>query len=473
MDEKEEQELMSIINSASNPIFSDSRMVSELRKGLDPKMKSNFSRVLGRVEHPIIMANAVALMDAVNIQETCIRAKRDATVGLGFETEEERDGRRKERELSERSHEIAMAPPGSKEGPAADKPKEAPTEKAHEEEPSEEPEGDGSEIELSKAEKVLDPLCGQGDTQNLLDMIGEDYENTGNGYIEVVRDGEEIVAMWHMPAACVYVFNEEEAPHYHYEVDGDTTLRYAKFGDLEGFKERNSDIDQELVTELIHFRMPTSKSREYGLPSWLSCVPWLELAQKVMQYDFDYFDNRAVPDLMVLITGAALQPAAREALKDSLKSTIGAGNRHRTLTVNIPEPEAKIQVERLNADNRERFNDQWANIQLQVVSTHRVPPVLAGVVIPGKMAASNELPNALVAFQSLYIAQQQKNISKTLGRTLGNPEESGLDLTAEDFRFKQITDFYDMGQMDTMSRMRETSIEASQSGRKLEDGLKD
>jgi hypothetical protein len=86
------------------------------------------------------------------------------------------------------------------------------------------------------------------------------------------------------------------------------------------------------------------------------------------------------------------------------------------------------------------------------------------------MAAANELPNALVAFQTLYIAQHQQVFELKLGQTLGT---AGLGLEPTDFLLKKITDFYDLGQVETMSRMRETATQAQAEGRKLEDGLKE
>lgn len=461
------------------PMFGEGQLVSELKKGLEPPMRSTLGRIKGRVDHPINFLNAILLSQAVNIQETCIRAKRDATVGLGFETEEERTARKRKRELDTQAHDMAMNPPPiTPAGPPKKETKKKPVEKGGDEfEPAAE-EGEGYEIQISKAEEVLDPLCeGVGGFQSLLNQCGEDYENTGNAYIEVVRDRDgSITALWHVPAPQVFVVNEEEAPFFHFEVDNtdghEGTLKYARFGELEDFKSR-VNTEQKIVTELIHWKMPTAMSREYGLPSWLSCVGWLELAQKIMQYDFDYFNNRAVPDLMVIITGAALTKKQLDSMKSELALTVGSGNRHKTFFAAIPNAEAKIQVERLNADNRERFGDQWTAIQLNVVSTHRVPPLLAGVVLSGKMAAANELPNALVAFQTLYVQQQQRNIENTLSIALGDEEKAGLGLTRDDFHFKQITDYYDMGQMDTMSRMRESAVSAAQNGRKLEDGLKD
>lgn len=478
-----------------HPIFD--LLVSELRKGLTEQMGSVQGRTTGEQIHPIDFSNAQKLMFAVNIQETCIRTKRDATVGLGFETEEERQEKDKQKQLSQRAHEMAMEGPSAKPKPKPPSDPKQALAKAVEE---------ASKLPLSKAEQVLNELCGDDGLQSLLNQLGEDYENMGNCYIEVVRDGGKIVALWHAPAATVKVVNEDQKPHFHFKIeDLGGTHYFARFGDLEGFLERNPDLSQPSVdgktrsspaqesedgdddefggdvedddrasmfTELIQIKQPTSFSQCYGLPSWLSCTPWLELAQKVMQYDFDYFDNRAVPDLMVLLTGAKVPEKDMDSIKGQVKETVGAGKRHRTIVANLPHPETKAQVERLQADNRERFSDLWTNIQLQIVSTHRVPPLLAGVVLPGKMAAANELPNALVAFQTLYISQHQRMFQHRLGATLGS-EEAGLGLGPDDFVFRKITDFYDMGEVDTMSRMRESVTEAAANGRDLEDGLKD
>lgn len=265
---------------------------------------------------------------------------------------------------------------------------------------------------------------------------------------------------------------EQKKPHYHFEVDGQnaSTIKMARFGDVEGLKIRVK-LTQPQITEVIRFKQPTSQNPHYGLPSWLACTSWLELAQMVMQYNFDYFQNRAVPDLMIIFTGKKIEKTDMDEFKKSIKETVGAGKRHRTITASFPDPELKVMVERLNSDNREKFEDLWSTIQLQIVSAHRVPPLLAGVTLPGKMAAANELPNALIAFQTLYLDQHQRIFSQVLGQTLGSPE-AGLGLTPDMFKLKKITDYYDMGQVDTMSRMRQTVTDAQLQGRKLENGLK-
>lgn len=460
--------------------------VCDLRKTLTPEMKSNQGRTVGRMPHPINFENALKSTVAVTTHAVCIMTKRDAIVGLGFETEEERMQREKKRELDDQAQQLALQGPGAKPGQPG-KPKAPPKvakafppkpagEKPEGEDPFEEGEGEDGEPapgapQRSKVAETLDPLCEDG-FQHLMNQVGEDYETCGNGYIEVVRDGEKINALWHMPAGKVSVVVEGTKPFFHYEVDDEAgTLKYARFGDLDGMKTRTM-CKQEQITELIHFKYPTSKHPKYGIPGWLSCVPWLELAQMIVQYNFDYFQNRAVPDLLLMITGAKVPDKDMKALSTQLKATIGSGNRFRSVLANVPDTNAKVELTRLRADNQEKFTELWTTIELEIVSAHRVPPLLAGVVLPGKMAAANELPNALIAFQTLYVAQHQGVFELKLGQTLGS-KEAGLGLQPTDFLLKKITDFYDMGQVETMSRMRETATDAQVAGRKLEDGLKD
>ena len=110
---------------------------------------------------------------------------------------------------------------------------------------------------------------------------------------------------------------------------------------------------------------------------------------------------------------------------------------------------------------------------MMIVSAHGVPPLLAGIQIPGKLGSTNELPNALMAFQALVIQQAQKVISSALINTLGNATlNGGLGLGADNFRLRKITDVISLSKMDTVSRMRQTVPEAKSEGRDLEAGLK-
>lgn len=437
MDELEQPVEKVVISGLSEPLHLVE--VKMHKEGLLPRSIDD-GATSGRQLHPIDFNAAVQTMYAVSTQATCVMTKRDATVGLGFESLEQR---------KKRKEELQKPPPGS--NPIAQA-------KAMVEDLDED----------SPVDEKLDDLC-EVSFQSLMDQVGEDYENTGNGYFEVQRDdGGNIVSLWHYFAPSVHVFAEEKAPNIHYEVDGPGgTVKFAAFGDLEGFKERNPQIT-EPVTEIVHFKMPTAANPHYGLPQWLSCVPWLEIAQHMMSFESDYYQNRSVPDLLAFIKGNITEKQ-REEIKNMIKDCVGPSKRFRSMALFLPRENIEVQIERLSSENREKLADSWSTVALEIVSSHRVPPLLAGIVVPGKMGAANELPNALVAFQQLYVAQHQKIFRRVLGKTLGSPE-AGLGLAPTDFLPRRITDFYDMQQMDTMARMRQPVVG---SGRNLSEGLKD
>lgn len=356
----------------------------------------------------------------------------------------------------------------------------------------------------SKVDEALNPLCAMTwqETQNAL---AEDLVSLANAYIEVVRadeaDPKKITGLHHIPAKDVYIVIEDENYNRHYAVRGaeinssrgSGDRKFACFGDKTDFMERakkgfsaltQSDIvgsqsfdDPKRTSEIIHIRRPSSLDRWYGVPHWLSAVAAIELVQMLMQYNFDFFLNRGVPEIAAFFLGEQIAKEDWEKIKGAFEAQVGLRNSHKSIAANLPvNPEAfKIQIEKLALDSKDEsiFSDMRENLALGIVSAWRVPPLLAGIQIPGKLGATNELPNALMAFQALVIGPQQRLIQQTLGATLGD-KDLGVDgLEMKDFEYRKITEEIDVGQMDTVARMRQTPMQAESEGRDLKDGVKE
>jgi len=107
-----------------------------------------------------------------------------------------------------------------------------------------------------------------------------------------------------------------------------------------------------------------------------------------------------------------------------------------------------------------------------IVSSHRVPPLLANILIPGKLGASNEFINALIGFQLLVINPFQNVIEKMLAKTLGGDE--GVEgLNPDDFRLRTITSQIDINGMDAISRSRSEATSGDNADRDYGDGVKE
>lgn len=342
---------------------------------------------------------------------------------------------------------------------------------------------------------ALDPLCriSWQDTQNAIAM---DFWNTGNGYLEVVRASpdptSEIRGLYHLPSAYTYINVEDEDANIHFEVSGRRpevvggtaadmragfmgNRRFAAFGDAARFRERNEVPADGRVSEVIHFRQPSSLNRWYGFPRWIAATASMELAQTLTQERFDFFLNRGVPEFMLWILGAQVNTKDWEKIEAALKAQIGYQNSHKSLAVNLPEPDVTVQLDKLDAESKpdaQMFKDMSEVLALNIVSAHQVPPLLAGILIPGKLGAANELPNAIRAFQLLTIRPAQRIFESVLDCTLGDDLYGipGLDRGA--FAHSTLVDEMDLEMMDVSSRMRQTEPEAQAEGRNLSEGLR-
>lgn len=401
---------------------------------------------LGRKQHPFDRVTVNKFQVSNVHHSTCIKTKTAATTGLGFESEEDADG-------------------------------------------------------LTKVDKIMNPLC-ENSFSDVVNDVQEDYWQCGEGGYEIVRESDEpnapILGCHHIPCAHLHRFLEDTLYNSHFEIvtgEGSSIgRRFARYGDLTEFKKRTAqgnvnagsilfqqdDIrtgaTKDIRSEVIILRNPTSLSRWYGFPDWLAATASIELVQCFLQFQFDFFLNRGVPEFMLFILGQKLGKEDWKKVEDAIKANIGLGNSHKSMALNLNNKDIVVQLEKLAMESKsdEGQVKLKENLALDIVSAHRVPPLLAGIQTPGKLGASNELPNAIMAFQLLVIAPAQRIFEQTLGCTLGDKTNNGgLDLTPKDFKLKKITDQMNLDMMATVGGMRETVTEANASGRDVAAGLEE
>ncbi len=375
----------------------------------------------------------------------------------------------------------------------------------------------------TEIDDILDPLCNISWQDTRHDVIS-DMEEFGNGYLEVVRNKEgKIGGLYHVPAAHVWVFVEENATVYHFEVTNASRLatggtkKYARFGDLENFVKRakgrasgigaKREVGKRKTSEIIHFPQSSNRSKHYGYISWAAAVPTMELEAILTQYQFDFFFNGGVPDGIFSVTGdQAMDTKDWTKIEEEFRSHVGLGNRRKIVLLHLAGLELKAKFDTLSPGDTGDFKDFNDTLAMKVVSAHRVPPLIAGITIPGKLGAANEMTNAMMLFQTLAISGKQKHVSKVLAQTLGHPEKNGgLALTRDMFLgvgegdpepdptkglgddgmpatrpadnkgngFNTILEEIDLGQADTIGKMRQPLLEAQAEGRNLDAGVKE
>ena len=383
--------------------------------------------------------------------------------------------------------------------------------------------------------EALDPLCRHG-WQDVLDAAGEDLVGEGEGFIEVVWDDARttILGLNQLDGAAVHVVVERQndSERIHYQVTSHIgtreTVAMAAWGDMldlrarfqaQGGLIRNPTIGISgdvlaapmggsiVNSEVIHMRTPTPRDPYMGYPDWVSATPFIELVQAMVRHEFDFHFNRGVPELLMTLIGGSITEKDWDALKAIFQSNQGLGNSRKTAAIRLTgNPDTvKVQVDKLGEDGaRDFFGEKVDTMAMLIATAHGVPPILANILLPGKIGAANEGPNALLLFQKRKLGQIQRSVSAMLARTLGSgvslnsPDGAAQTLTSAQFLgtryeapdpmtgqqkdpdtgmvifheagngFRTVLDGMTLGAQDTMARMREPM---AGSGRNPADGL--
>ncbi len=313
---------------------------------------------------------------------------------------------------------------------------------------------------------ALDPLCRFG-WQSVLDAAGEDYWGEGDGFIEVVWNPErtQILGINQLDGALVNVVIEREndSEQIHYQVTGNSatreTVAMAAWGDLLDLKARfeanggmirNDSIGRRdgvlaaplggriVDSEVIHLRMPTARDPYQGYPDWISATPFVELVQAMVRDEFDFHFNRGVPEILATFIGGSLKEDDWTAIKSIFAAGQGPGNHRKTGAIRLTgsPDQTKVQIDKLaDVGARDYFGEKVDSLAMLIATAHGVPPILANILLPGKIGSANEGPNALLLFQKRKLGQVQKRVSRLLASTLG----SGVSLSAPDGSSKTLS----------------------------------
>lgn len=441
----------------------------------------------GRQSHPYDKGKVLSITTANEYHAACLATKTAATVGLGFKLDTQEGVTKSEEILKHEQDKLEFARELLKhllEG-RLDTGQVQMLLKAAGAAPAQPQMGLNirpvGERLKSKVDVTLDPLC-MFSWADVLNSTNSEYWAAGDGYIEAVRlrSNNKVTGLYRVPSPNVHIVVNQSTTDFWYEVTTNgRTIKMARWG-RSGLTEptRNRTIlneyqDKATYSEIIHFRVPNALSPWYGVAEWISAVPTIELLQLLRQYKFDFFLNRGVPEFFLFLLGSKLPKDKWNQLEAAIRSTVGAGNSRKSVVMNILDKDMQIKMEKMATEKSgdDQFAQTSDNLNLSVVTAHRVPPLLAGIQVPGKLGAANELVNTLMGFQALVIGVAQRNWIQVLAKTLGSPE-AGLGLKPTDFDLYTILEEIDVGVMSTVGQMRQPLAGAQAEGRDLGGGVK-
>lgn len=302
------------------------------------------------------------------------------------------------------------------------------------------------ENEKDMVDEFFDNISYEYDFTSLRKLIRQDYEIFGNAYIEIIRNNKgEISGFEYVPAISVFAtLKDSEYTEYevkrHNKRTGDiiTEKRRKQFrryiqvsmGQQIYFKEyqdpRKIDaktgkvIDEETykqyravgeevkeATEIYHFKM-TNTAKAYGVPRWIGVLLPILGNRAAEQINYDYFDNKAVPPLALLVEGGEFTKDTIDRIETYVDTNLkGRNNFHKILILEALDQQAKLEgtqdktkisIKELSQVKEGQFLEYIEKNDKKIRSAFRLPPLYIGL--------SDDYTRATAA-ESREIAEEQ------------------------------------------------------------------
>lgn len=314
-------------------------------------------------------------------------------------------------------------------------------------------------VEALKVKLFFDNCCQDTSFVELRMKTRTDLEVTGNGYWEVLRDkmGEiarfvyvPSIAMRLMPLGSEFVDvstlqrisdvsyrRVEERRRFRRFVQWMRGLEigyFKEFGDPRVLSARSGrfykdhaaffldeGLDAPEATEIIHFRVHSPLS-VYGVPRWVGASLAVLGTRNSEEVNLDYFNNKAVPPMAILVSGGTLAAGAVDRINNYVQREVkGKANFHSVIVLEAEATQggtvSGVAGGRVRIEMKSLMDAQLTDALFQAYETNNAEKVGAQFRIPRILRGSMTDFNRSTAEAAIRYAEQQ----------VFQPERSKLD----------------------------------------------
>lgn len=248
----------------------------------------------------------------------------------------------------------------------------------------------------------------------VMKKVGNDYETTGNGYIEIGRTNSgQIGYIGHVPSEHMRMRRLRDG---FVQIIGNRVAFFRNFGQ----KTANTVTDDPNPNEIIHLKKYSPSSLYYGVPDIIAAKGPLAGNEFANRYNLDYFENKAVPRHVIIVKGGSLSAQSVTKLVEFFESGL-RGQHHRSIFIplgNSERPDGKLpEIEFKDVESGKQdfsFGSYREANNEEIFMAHRIPASRAGVFTANiSLAASRDADKV---FKESYSRPEQSIFEKKMAR---------------------------------------------------------
>ena len=260
--------------------------------------------------------------------------------------------------------------------------------------------------DIDKEEKkfLIDVFKEQDTVEEVFTKIVQDFENTGNCYLDIQKTGTRINEIYIVePETMLAVKGHKEF------VQRLTTDRFFPRYSAQGTEKAS----------IYHIMQVNPLSKYYGYPTWIYALESLRLDKSVKIFFSSFFENGAIPDLILALEGADYTPEVKNSIKAALQQTKGVVNSHKTLLLGLPFENARLHVETITSPIAAMDFSKIGNPSRdEIIASHGVPPRLLNIIPAGQLGGEGDGDSQLEMFYRITVDPEQKFLEEKINKIL-------------------------------------------------------
>lgn len=241
-------------------------------------------------------------------------------------------------------------------------------------------------------DEIIDSFNEEDGIIDTLEKAWQDYEATGQGYIEVGRNRNGTIGyVGHVPAAGMRVRIKRDG--FIQMVTGASRQQlvfFRNFGDTTTPNPLGGSND---CNEIIHIKKYSTANTYYGVPDIIAAMHAIAGDKFSAEYNLEYFENKAVPRYALIVKGAKLSQQAERKILEYFRKEV-KGKHHGTLYIPVPAAagtNVDVKLEAIeNKIQDSSFDKYRAGNRSEIAAVHRVPLSQLGMGGESNMSASRE-----------------------------------------------------------------------------------
>jgi len=277
--------------------------------------------------------------------------------------------------------------------------------------------------------------------QEVMDRFYFDHLNIGNSYLEraLSRSSEYLGEFYHAPGYTIRRTLPKKVNQYakyggYRQIRGNATKDFRYPG--EGDPDHN---------EMYHYMTYDPLSTYYGVPYWVAAIGEIALDRSAVEFNINMFQNEMTGKIIMTVTGGEFGEQTRKNIRKFASNNLkGIKNAGRTLLLEIQQEGAKVDITHLwqeIAKNKDlSFHDGRTDARDGILTMHKVPPRLAGVMSAAQLGGTGEVEGQMQVFKEIHIEPDQMRLEYWLNHKVFRPLFEGTKWRLE-FKRMDIDDW--------------------------------